>query len=279
MSVSFEELEGSPSVVMSSSGTEAKRSFRVAWDGWQEFAEQLAGGWRRVGGQFELIEPLPFPGLSAVIVDRIEVVPMDPHNPRGDDILTLQVGTNSYPAAGARITVTYRSLGNEDTANSGEDKVDIIPGTILTYHSDLGAEYMTTPGRAWYWEGTGEKLPGDVNPGVLMPTGSYTLKWDRVANPPWAAIRSLRGKVNNQAFYNAAAGTVLFLGARASRKFEFMRNASLWKIEYAFAERAQPWNKFFKAGDGWTAIKDDPGGGGNPPYDSGDFNGLFLFGA
>jgi len=277
MPIAFEELEGSPTVSITGAGTQARRIFRVAWEDWTDFAEQLTGGWRRVNGQFQLVEPLPFPGLPNVVVERVDVAPLDPRNPQGNDIASLIRGTNTFPHAGAKVTAHYRFRPDQETSDAGGTPPKIVPGTILTFSSDLGAEYVSVPGRAWHWNvGGNPKVPDDVNPGVLMPTGDYTLNWDRVANPPWAAIRALRGKVNDAPFYDAPVGKVLFLGARAERKFEFMRNASLWTVEYAFAERAETWNSFFRAETNtWTDVVD---GGGIPPYASGDFASLFQFG-
>lgn len=276
MAVAFEEMEGSPTVSIGPGGTQAKRIFRVAWNDWQDFAEELTGGWRRVSGAYQLREPLPFPGLPNVVVDSLQVAPFDARNPAGSHVSTLTRGLNEYPSAGALVTVQYKSRPDLETEDDG-DKPEIIPGTILTYRSDLGAESVTIPGRAWNWNVAGDpKVPDDVNPGILMPTGSYTLHWDRVARPPWSAIRTLRGRVNDAPFYGAGAGTVLFLGARANRKFEFLRNATLWSIEYAFTERSEPWNRFFRLEtNAWTEIEDR---GGNPPYAAGDFTDLFRFG-
>lgn len=269
MPVSFEELEGSPTIAINADGMQATRVFRVAWSDWQDFVRDLTGGWRPVGDSFELIEPKSFPGLDNVVIDEVHITPLDPHNPDGQEVQTLTRGTNSYPQAGAKVVATYKSRADADPEN---DDPDIPKGTVLTYSSDLGGETITIPGRAYTWGAGGDKLPADVNPGVFMPTGSYTLKWDRVASPPWSAIRNTRGKINSTAFHGAAARTVLFLGARASRQFEFLHGATLWSLEYSFAERAVEWNKFFRVETGvWTEI--------NPkPYAEASFSNLFTFG-
>jgi len=278
MSIPFAELEGSPTIQLSPGGTTATRVFRVEWDHWQTFAERLTGGWRRVNGQYRHIPPLPFPGLSNVVVDSVQVAPFDPRNPAGETVLSAANGLNRYPAAGAKLTVQYKSAVIDDTGDSGEvTKPEVQRGTILTYRADVNVSTVHIPGRAWHWDITGNpKVPDDVNPGLVMPTGSYLAHWDRVASPPWAAMRGLRGKVNSSSFFDAPAGTLLFLGAKASRKFEFLRNASLWTIEYAFEERAVPWNRFFhQESNAWIEIAD---AGDNPPYAAADFSSLFQFG-
>ena len=278
MTVEFAELEGSPTIQIASDGTTATRIFRVPWDDWQTFAERLTGGWRRVNGEYRLIDPLPFPGMRNVVVDRLQIAPFDPRNPEGALVASVSQGLNRYPAAGAKLTVHYKAVEDDETTdNSADFKPDVHPGTVLTFRSDLNVTTVTVPGRAWHWAvEDSPKVPDDVNPGLIMPVGSYIANWDRVASPPWAAIRSLRGKVNDSAFLGAPTGTLLFLGAKASRKFEFLQNASLWTLEYAFEERAVTWNQFFRSeSNTWTAIAD---AGENAPYAAGDFSALFQFG-
>jgi hypothetical protein len=84
----------------------------------------------------------------------------------------------------------------------------------------------------------------------------------------------------------APAGTVLFLGARAVREFQFLEEGGFWRLEYAFLENTKPlaaggqagWNAFYKeisvAGEHWVAIRDADG---RAPYATGDFNLLFQF--
>ena len=93
--------------------------------------------------------------------------------------------------------------------------------------------------------------------------------------------------MNAAPLLGAAAGDVMFLGARVSRQFQFLDDGGFWRLEYRFAENAKTlsdgatkvgWNYFFKetalAGEHWVAIEDRDG---NPPYASADFLELFQF--
>jgi hypothetical protein len=97
----------------------------------------------------------------------------------------------------------------------------------------------------------------------------------------------VRGSVNAAPFLGAPAGNVLFLGARVSRRFQFVEDLGFWTLEYRFAESSKRlsdgvtpvgWNHFFRenafAGEHWVAIVDRDG---NPPYASADFLELFAF--
>jgi hypothetical protein len=200
--------------------------------------------------------------------------------------LSLVSSPNDYPYA--LVTAHYRTLYDRD--NQPRDDLPAVPeGTILTYSGDLGAEYLTVPGRVWHWDAppANPQVPDDIQPALLLPSGAYRLTWRRVPLPPWSAIRQLRGKVNASTFVGAGAETVLFLGARATREFQFLDEGGFWRMEYSFLESTKTlsggaqagWNHFYKetaaGGEHWVRILDADG---NPPYRTGDFSQLFLFG-
>lgn len=285
MSIAFEELEDSPRIQIQPSGTVAWRRFRVAWADWQEFARQLVGTYRVTAGKVRFVAPLAFPGMDNLLVDELEVEPLDGSCPVGSAVSTLTSGTNAYPAGGALVTATYRTLFDED--NQSRKKLPKVPsGTILTYHAELAAEYVSMPGRTWNWKNAASprSLAEDIFPGILLPHGNFELRWQRVPLPPWDAIRALRGKVNQQEFLGAPAGTVLFLGARATRQFQFIERGGFWQLGYSFAESTRRlnsggevgWNYFYRevpiGGEHWLQIEDALG---NPPYAAADFSPLF----
>jgi hypothetical protein len=286
MAITFEELEGSPRIRANEQGTTATRLFKVAWSDWQPFARLLVGTYETVGAAIQFVPPLAFPGFQNLLVDEISIDPFDPRNPDGAEVSSITSGTNSYPDAGARVTAVYRTAFDQNNRPRG-DLPTVPQGTILSFSADLATEFLTIPGRVWSWDIAGApKVPEDVNPGVLLPTGSFQLAWRRVPLPPWNAIRSLRGTVNNATFLGAPAGTVLFQGARASREFQFIEDGGFWRIEYEFLEQTKQrsagaavgWNYFYReeasGGEHWLKIKDDSG---NNPYPSSDFSSLFAF--
>ncbi len=289
MTIPFEELEDSPRIQVQQQGTTAWRRFRVAWSDWQPFARLLVGTYRVTAGRVRFVPPLPFPGIANLLVDELEVEPLDGSSPNGTAIGTAKQGTNAYPDGGALVTATYRTLFDQD--NQSRVKLPKVPGgTILTYQAELGVEYLSTPGRVWRWQGAPAPrvLAEDQFPGVLIPQGNFQLSWQRVPLPPWDAIRALRGKVNQLEFVGAPAGTVMFLGAKATRQFQFIERGGFWKLEYVFAENTRHlaaggevgWNYFYReqpvAGEHWLPIED---ASGRPPYASADFAPLFQLGS
>lgn len=288
MGISFEELEGSPRVVINQHGLSATRSFRVAWNDWQAFARELIGTWRIIGNATQFVPPIAFPGLANLIVSELQLEPFDGTGPDGGNNVSLGAFTNTYTAGGARVTAVYRTMYDEQNLDRA-DLPAVPQGTYLTYASELSAESIVVPGRIFKWLGTSpaERVPDDQAPGILIPTGSHTLSWQRVLRPPWTAIRSLRGKVNSAPFLSAPAGTVLFLGAQATRQFQFVIGGGFWQIEYRFTECTKElttgskvgWNFFYKeqkvGNEHWVEIKDLDD---RSPYLGGDFSQLFAFG-
>ncbi len=281
----FEELDDSPRFHITESGTSAVRRFLVAWSQWQSFARQLVGSFQIVGSGFSFVIPSHVL-LNNLIVSELTVDPWPADKITSGALFSLGSSPNAYPHA--LVTATYRTIYDHDN-RSRPDLPDVPAGTILTYSAELGAEYITVPGRVWQWVDPPDnaKVPDDVNPGLLLPSGAYRLLWRRVAQPPWDAIRALRGKVNNATFVGAPTGTVLFLGARVTREFQFLEEGGFWRLEYSFLESTRElsgggsagWNHFYKeqasGGEHWVAIEDEDG---NPPYRAGNFAGLFQFG-
>jgi hypothetical protein len=288
MPVSFEELEGSPRIVIGEDGTEAARLFRVAWNDWPAFARELVGSYQLVAGQFHFQKPLEFPGMPNLVVADLAIEPLLPSTLDGSQVTSLRSGTNRYTSGGALVRATYRT--QFDVSNQPIALVPSVPaGTYLTYKADLAGEFISTPARIWRWNNPPQDtlVPPDMSPGIFVPHGRFELIWHRVASPPWSKIRDLRGKVNDAAFVGAPAGTVLFAGARALRQFHFSPEGGFWRLHYVFEECTKElasggkagWNFFYKetavGGEHWVEIRDEDG---NRPYKSGNLAALFQFG-
>ncbi len=282
MTVAFKELAGSPVETYSPEGMRATRSLLCAWDDRQQVVEELLGDGYAFGGSTRA----QYPGKPDIVAMRVRCEPL------ADDV-TLQTlsslteGLNSYNGF-AKVTVDYELLVPAERT----DLPTIEPGTFLTYRQKSDYESLPLSGDSFTWEDEpAETVPSAAVPTIRIPIVEHRLTWHRVVTPPWQAIRTATGTLNDDSFIQAAAETVLFDGVSAQR--EFLRFNSLskpelgWRIEFVFRERAVKtgsgtivgWNHAYRSlpvGDpDWDRLLD---GNNNPPYASGDFSSLFQFG-
>ena len=92
MAITFEELEGSPTISVTGGAVTAQRTFKVPWSQRLEMVEILWGSYRMIGGIFSFRPPAHFPDLPNVIATEIRVEPFNPGAPLGSELSSL---TNS----------------------------------------------------------------------------------------------------------------------------------------------------------------------------------------
>lgn len=281
--VEFEELAGSPKIRHRKNGASAMRMFRVTdWTKASDFAKELIGEYGAVGVVPVFSLPIPFPGYPNLLVTDLDIDPFDEQSPAGLIPSTLGDVMNVYPG-GAKITAVYQA--NFDATGGGIERPD---GTTLVIDGDIGNELYPTPGRVWRWDIGGSPLVDpDTVPGVLVPTGDFTMTWGRIPLPPWTAMETQRGKVNAATFNRCAAGTLLFVGSRYRRMFQYIQSTELWEMTYHFRQITKTRNDGTKVGWNYQYREQSSGGehwhkilnlSGNPPYkEDGDFQTLFQF--
>lgn len=283
--VEFEELGDSPRIRMRKNGVSATRIFRVPdWTKANDLAKELIGEYGALGVVPQFSLPIPFPGFANLLVSDLDIDPMDGQSPAGLLPVSLGGDMNVYPG-GAKITALYAASFDVTGGTGGPN---IPEGTTLVVNGNEGTEVYSTPGRVWSW-GTvagNPKVDPDTFPGLVIPTGDFTMTWSRIPIPPWDAIRSLKGKVNSVVFNRSPVGCLMFSGCRYRRMFQFLQSNELWEMEYSFREVIKErndltqvgWNYFYReqasGGEHWHTIQNATG---NPPFKSGDFNDLFKF--
>lgn len=286
MPVSFTELTGSPTVRIANGTFVGSRRFMIPWSNSIDFAVELLGGYRNIGGTFNFTGPSSFPGVPQAICRDAQFDPFPDDKIDTNAGATLASNTNQPPYA--IVTAQYTIEQNNNGQQKRSDQPSVPNGTYLTYNGNLGAEYMTIPGRTFVWYLTGEPVAPDVNPGILIPTEDFTLSWERVPYQlvPWTAIRNARGRVNSSTFMGHVAETVLFLGAQTTYEHQFSGDV-LMKLIYNFKVREVKstagstlfgWNHFYcetaDSGEHWLKVADEDA---NFPYATADLTTLFSF--
>jgi hypothetical protein len=302
----YEEMEGSPTMNVSGEGKfRGRRKFWIPnYGDWVNFLIELVGGWKRTGNQFIFVPPAPFPNWAFTFVEDVELVPAD-DNVDGSAVGFLNTGTNICPN-GMFITASYSGFNG---STDGHPNNPTIPqGTTLDYSAGYSMENITLPSSSngqWYWQDTlnsnddsnkPETLPEDLPLVVNIAHTSYTLVWDRVAYPPFDAIRKQRGTVNKGSFRGASDSSVLFLGAEVSRRFNLSPDVQYWTLRYMFLEKtfadgSGAWNQLWRgekrnpttdslireAGPATPVLRSTPPGY-KTLYQTSDFQNLFKFG-
>ncbi len=278
MSMSFRELAGSPVEEYGPQGFRARREFLVAWEDRAAFAAAALGAASGYGGGLAA----SYPGRSAV---RAVSLKFEPFEPRPDEkpLASLTADMNSYSGAPLRAVIEYRSLVPPRLPRVPP----VPPETFLGYRMQFAAEHVPLAPRGWQWIDDPElPLPDDLNLTLIVPLTEHHVTWHRVPLPPWEAIRALQGRVNDDDFLGAAAGTVRFDGAEADKDFQTVFDAAhpewFWKLRYVFRERTLhvddvpvTWNHVYREDPpGWAGLA----AGARPLYLEGDFGRLFEFG-
>jgi hypothetical protein len=286
MTVVFKELAGSPVESYDAHGMKAQRRLLCAYEDRQAVLATLAGA-SQLGGAAQA----GYPGQPSVLAASVRIEPFE-KNP--DDQGTFDDVTsdlNSYSGQFVEVVVDYALAGGgHPSLPRAED------GTLLTYHMDFGGEYVALPGHALLWQSDGTlPVTPDAVPTLRVPIVEHCVTWQRVASPPWSAIRACVGAVNASEFLSAAAETVLLDGARASRQFIGLDDLGQpqfgWRLTYVFREKtlkildddqgdlAYGWNHSYRADADnqihWDRLVDDAG---NALYRAVDFSPLFVSG-
>jgi len=292
MTQCFKELAGSPDESWGPEGFRATRRIVVPWANRNAMALELVGS----GYQFGSNNGAQYPGSEFVKAVRVNSAPWveKPDNQGAFDDIATDLQT--YPVD-ALLTVEYELVPTPtlEWPLLGDGTPDVDDETFLEYSMDFGGEMMTVPKQKLQWlNDVNAPVPEEVKAAVRIPIIEHRVSWSRVSAPPWDAIRSLTGKVNDAAFIGLIAEQLLFDGCRANKKFISMDELESpefgWKLEYIFRQKTihclggdnvqqggVGWNHNYRTLGGvpaWDKLL--PGGDVNKTmYETGDFNRLF----
>lgn len=292
-----EELAGSPTIDIGIDGSTGVRRFYLPnYDDFNEFIGMIIGSYAEVSDEVIAIPPIPFPNSPLMIPTRCNVVPFGDENSAysSNDTGDLSLQEMSYHN-GAIVTVTYETKLDDGSGSSGLPEVP--DGTYLELEGDIGQQVIELTGRkAWYRFDSDKPIEKDYRLSMVMPTEDFTLTWNYVTRPPWAAIRSARGKVNDAAWLSPAGGTpyfgaqqVLFKGCNYNRQFQIATGGrGFWRLVYHFSAQSKyqrdgtpvGWNHVLYS-DGTTTDWEEATlikGVDSPPYLGTSFDDLFRYG-
>ena len=249
----------------------AVRVLRCAWSDRLALTFALRGGASSTGGVVTLYPPAKYPDVQSALCNGVEI---EGEGKAG------QAGTSSLISYDfAILTVNYETPDFVATDPNGNGQL------FLSEMMDYNAEFITIPTASFIWTSDNKPLAPDAVPGKIMGMAEYALTAHHHPNPPWAAIQSNVGKVNNGTFApllafggrSFADGQLLFLGEHDSREFLLGQDgtivATVYNVTYKWAYRTEKWNTAFRPETGQFEFFQTPAG--NQLYRTGDFLTLF----
>ncbi|MGD9128248.1 MAG: hypothetical protein PVH19_12800 [Planctomycetia bacterium] len=274
MSTDFRELAGSPIEWYDDEGLHAKRVFIIKWEDRDAFAIELLGIDAIYGGGMTT----SYPSKTNTYAIKIRFEPLDPAYLDEKELASLTSDINSYSNSYAKATVEYITIDPSDAGSAyTEDDAN------LTYQMYETGEYLSVGSGGWSWTDTSTAIPSSQTLTKWVPIREHHLTWDITDEPPWSTIQSLQGTINNSTFLGCPAGTVLFTGVNARKRFlaDFDEDPCpfFWRITYVFRERSV---QFGSSTYGWNYVyRETPAGwvevtnGTDKLYDSADLTTLF----
>jgi hypothetical protein len=144
----------------------------------------------------------------------------------------------------AKVSLTYVSptfnTNQLDLNEPAPDNPD--PVSLLDHKWAAGGQYITIkPTSKMSWKNNAGKAVSDkVVATIFEPAIQHVITWPYVINPPFAAIRTCLGKINN-AVMNFQTGTIeiqslMFMGAELSGQV-LSDGTKSWQVSYHFSER------------------------------------------
>jgi len=219
-----EERRSGPS--FSAGGATASRTGQTAGANIKQVLADVFDATFYSGVGFTVRKRASHPDFDWMLADTVNFEPWDkPEDP---------------PATGTdydwlRCTINYKGEPLEANRDPENDP-DTPEGTTLSHDREGSVEMMTIPNSGFVWATSGDPLPADVDTGIKIPTTTHRLQWSNVSAPPFAAIRLALGGINTDAFFGAAAETLMFTGYSTGITYDGS-GSEIYTVEYQFIER------------------------------------------
>lgn len=250
MAVRFKELAGSPVENFGPEGMTAERRILCAWEDRLAMVGELLGA----GYSFGASATAVYPGRPSMVAVKVKVEPFEarPDSQGAFSQITSQL--NSYTGQFARLTIDYEPTTTEATV---EGLPEAAAGTTVDYRMSTAVEQVVSEQST-----------------LSVPVIAHHVIWQPVGQPPWTAIRTSVGSVNQATFLGASAGTLLLASVASSRVFtgiEDQQPQYAWRIHYVFKEWVA------QTGLGWQSVLgvvEAAPPGGEPACRNADFSAL-----
>ncbi len=264
LSVSFEELAGSPTVSRDMYTMVITRRLKCLWEDVDLLCREL------LGQGATLTAPHVFPTAQYCVCTSADYEPFG-----------KCIGQRHYGGS----TPTYKEADYEHAIiTAGYEVPDFyITSTNLYIEEwfESSAEFLTLPDLELYWAADKtEPLDTTEGPGILVPTLEWHLIYHHVWELPTSILDAV-GQVQNTEIISYVTGRTFAANTLLYNPPTFrpqVRGDGLpvWEIEYRLTHRATEWNKFYKRADETPRSIYDGDGTRIKPYTEADWWGDAL---
>jgi hypothetical protein len=268
MAVTTDELAGYPRGTFTESGYTIERRVKIAWGDIDALAQELLPSTVVIGSQVVVSPPAEFPGNPLFHMSSFAWQPLASEQDSTADTDANGLLSPEY----AQVTIIYKPMRMETSA-SGTD-----PVPLLKHDGRSSGQFTTMPTTGWKIQNafgdtsptllaSSLSLPDDIPVGHYVSTGSHSILWNRVVQPPWQALEERKSVVNESPFmlrgYLYPVEAILFCGYDFSRSIQSDGGTDGWDITLHFETRIVP-SADHMGPDGYDANLDT--GGWNHVY-------------
>lgn len=275
ITVSWQELDGSPVETMSDGVFQATRRLLVDWGDRLTLMQELLGRTFASGDDTIVMRAHRYPAFTAAWAQSVRISPF--HSPAAHEGAGAQV-INQY-ANGAVVEVGYSSSENEDGQGAGPGDQGGDP--LVTESIQPASEVLMLPGRQVKWATSGSHLMDIEAPMKLVVSMVWVYQRHKMPSLPDALV-DYAGTVNSTAVTSLtlgktfAAKTLLYEPA-GFRRTIMPDEATAWEAELRMTHKPSGWQKFWDmANQRWDTLALISGGGALAPYETNDFNNLTV---
>lgn len=232
-------------------GPTAKKGFLCNWGDRYTVAVGLLGlnYSQSIGVGITIHTPMPYPEISTMYANRIEIEPKGPPTQ----------GTHQLQYPQCIVWCYYQCLpwsfsGLDDP--SGQNSLGAY--IYAEQQMDSSVEWVSVPGRYTKFATGGKPTGSDY--GFRLAIVEMLITIHRMPYLPSTQVLSLSGYINNQTFLGVKAGYLLFNGTRThqTRSTDGTINTD---VTYSFSARSQRWDYAYNpAKPGWDQVLDSATG-------------------
>lgn len=232
--------DGSGEGTIQDEGSSSQIRYLIQWADLPAFIAALKGGWRKLNDlNWTYTEPEHHPIWTNLFAQTVG------YEKVGSVVSVGNPGARVVAWEYAIVTATFTALPTDTAGGGGGDEV-------VAEELDFYADVLTFPGEEiFYSDGTAASQNRAF--AKIIPGCNYIITIFHVPELPGGdaslIFRKLESPVNSSSFRGAAAGKMLFMGARAARSlasYSAFDNLKHWHLEYRFNYRPIGWNKGYK---------------------------------